>query len=109
VCQGTFVTENGAGPFTSKEEMEAWFDERLAVCREFRVADRSQSDFRGSFPRLVMCHMDLHERNIILDCHGKAWLIDWTYTGMDPAYFETAAISRHGREQYLAGLLDLLG
>ncbi|QKX59502.1 uncharacterized protein TRUGW13939_06636 [Talaromyces rugulosus] len=109
VCEGAFFTDYGAGPFTSKEEMEAWFDERLAVCRDFGVAKQAQREFRGEFQRLVMCHMDLHQRNIIIDCHGRAWLIDWGYAGMYPAYFETATTTKHSREPYFAHLLDLLG
>ncbi|KAJ5102464.1 hypothetical protein N7532_002993 [Penicillium argentinense] len=109
VCQGAFFTDYGAGPFSSKEEMETWFDERLAVCRDFGVADQAQRGFRGEFQRLVMCHMDLHPRNIILDCDRKIWLIDWAYAGMYPAYFETATILRHGRDPYFERLLDLLG
>jgi hypothetical protein len=53
--------------------------------------------------------MYLHSRNIILDCHGKAWLIDWAFARMYPASFETATISRHGGGEYFKGLLDLLG
>lgn len=109
VSQGAFFTDYGAGPFSSKSEMEAWFDERLAVCREFGIVDKAQRDFRGEFRRLVMCHMDLHPRNIILDCHGKVWLIDWAFAGMYPAYFETATIIRHGSQPYFELLLQLLG
>ncbi|KAJ5577554.1 uncharacterized protein N7459_006518 [Penicillium hispanicum] len=109
ICQGAFFTDYGAGPFSSREELEAWFDERLAVCRDFGVTDKVQRSFRGEFQRLVMCHMDLHPRNIMLDCDGKDWLIDWAYAGMYPAYFETAAILRYGREPYFKRLLNLLG
>lgn len=109
VSEGAFFTDYGAGPFISKDEMEAWFNERLAVCREFGITDEGQKGFRGLFRRLVMCHMDLHPRNVILDSQGKAWLIDWGYAGMYPPYFETATISRYGREPYFRGLMDLLG
>jgi thiamine kinase-like enzyme len=81
----------------------------LLFCREFGLADKGQKGFRGLFSRLVMCHMDLHPRNVILDSQGNAWLIDWEYAGMYPPYFETATVLRYGREAYFRGLLDLLG
>ncbi|KAJ5935929.1 Succinate--CoA ligase subunit beta [Penicillium verhagenii] len=77
--QGAFFTDYDAGPFASKEELEEWFDERLAVNRK------------------------------IVDSHGRAWLIDWAYGGMYTAYFETPTIVRHDKEPYFAHLLDLLG
>lgn len=108
VSNGAFFTDYGAGPFTSKEDMEAWFDERLAVCRDFGVVDQKQEGFRGLFQHLVMCHLDLHPRNLILDCRGQVWLIDWAFAGMYPAYFETASIQRYGGEVYFGVLLGQL-
>src|SRR5204863_6467861 len=58
--------------------------------------------------RFVMCHMYLHEQNLLIDSHGKIWLIDWAFAGMYPPYFETAAILKCGMKAYLQGLLDLL-
>ncbi|KAL4896060.1 hypothetical protein BDV59DRAFT_171950 [Aspergillus ambiguus] len=88
--------------------MERWFDRRLAVCQEFGVVDHAQKGFHGLFQDLVMCHLDLHPRNIILDCQGKVWLIDWAFSGMYPAYFETASILRNGSETYFGDLLGQL-
>lgn len=109
ISNGAFFTDYGAGPFTSKEDMEAWFDERLAVCRDFGILDHTQEGFHGLFQHLVMCHLDLHPRNLILDCRGQVWLIDWAFAGMYPAYFETASILWYGREVYFRDLLDQLG
>jgi serine/threonine protein kinase len=108
VSQGAFFTDYGAGPFTSREDMEAWFNDRLLVCQEFGLVSWNQSTFKGQFKRLVMCHMDLHEQNLLIDSHGKIWLIDWAFAGMYPPYFETAAILKCGMKVYLQGLLDLL-
>ncbi|KAB8069845.1 kinase-like domain-containing protein [Aspergillus leporis] len=108
VSQGAFFTDYGAGPFASKGEMEGWFDDRLAVCQDFGIVDAGQPGFGGLFQHLVMCHMDIHLRNLILDDQGKVWLIDWAFAGMYPAYFETASILRHGRQTYFQHLLDQL-
>ena len=109
ISNGAFFTDYGAGPFASKEDMEAWFDERLAVCRDFGLVDQAQEGFHGLFQHLVMCHLDLHPRNMILDYRGQVWLIDWGFAGMYPEYFETASILRYGREVYFKDLLDQLG
>ena len=108
ISHGAFFTDYGVGPFASKGEMEDWFDGRLAVCRAFGLAHQSQQGFNGLFQQLVMCRLDLHPRNLILDHQGKIWLIDWAYAGMYPVYFETASILRHGRETYFQHLLDQL-
>ncbi|GIK00428.1 hypothetical protein Aspvir_004453 [Aspergillus viridinutans] len=105
VSNGAFFTDYGAGPFVSQEDMERWFDGRLAVCRQFGLVDQAQEGFRGLFRDLAMCHMDLHPRNIILDGRGKVWLIDWAFAGMYPAYFETASILRNGWTTYFGDWL----
>ena len=33
-------------------------------------------------------HQDLAPRNLILDSHGKLWLVDWGNAGFFPAYME---------------------
>lgn len=47
VSQGAFFTDYGAGPFASKGEMERWFDDRLAVCRDFGIVDAGEPGFGG--------------------------------------------------------------
>ncbi|GIJ85613.1 hypothetical protein Asppvi_004472 [Aspergillus pseudoviridinutans] len=108
VSNGAFFTDYGAGPFVFQEDMERWFDGRLAVCRGFGVVDQAHEGLRGLFRDLVMCHMDLHPRNIILDGRGKVWLIDWAFAGMYPAYFETASILRNGLTSLFGDLLGQL-
>lgn len=41
---------------------------------------------------LVFTHHDLAPRNILLDSHGKIWLLDWDYAGFYPSYFEYASM-----------------
>ncbi|KZF24945.1 phosphotransferase enzyme family protein [Xylona heveae TC161] len=107
ISNGAFFTDYGAGPFESKDAIEAYFNERLLVCQDFGIAT-TQPPFHGQFEHLVMCHMDLHIRNIILDDEGKIWLIDWTFAGMYPPYFEMAVLVRQGWAQYFQDALRLL-
>jgi thiamine kinase-like enzyme len=56
--------------------MEAWFNKRLTIYQDFGVVDQAQEGFRGLFGHLVMCYLDLHPRNLILDSEGRVWLLD---------------------------------
>ena len=57
-----------------------------------------------------MCHLDIHERNLILDNQGKLWLIDWETAGAYPVYFEFASNFCCGAPQdFKHELLDLVG
>ncbi|PGG96155.1 hypothetical protein GX51_07959 [Blastomyces parvus] len=71
ISNGAFLTDYGAGPFTSKNDIEMWFNERLLVCQEFGIASQTQPTFQGEFGHTVMCHMDVYTRNLILDNQGK--------------------------------------
>ncbi|MCJ1256472.1 hypothetical protein MMC24_004293 [Lignoscripta atroalba] len=108
ISDGTYFTDYGAGPFHSREEMEAWFNERLLVCQEFGLAHATQPTFTGQFQDLVLCHFDLHAQNIILDHWGNVWLIDWAYAGAYPPYFERAALSRNVDPAFAQGLLKMM-
>lgn len=103
--EGWFFTIYGAGPFNSTTDIESWFNERLVVCQDFgRVAHTTS--FTGQFRNLVMCHMDLHMRNLILDRDGKLWLIDWANAGFYPPYFEVAVIKHFDLEHAFQGFLE---
>ena len=65
LSNGAFFTDYGAGPFRSSEDLEDWFNERLAVCLDFGRAKATAPTF--NFPELVICHFDLHVHNLILD------------------------------------------
>jgi hypothetical protein len=108
ISNGAFFTDYGAGPFTSKNDIEMWFNERLLVCQEFGIASQTQPTFQGQFEHLVMCHMDIHTRNLIVDEQKRVWLIDWANAGMYPPYFETALIVKQGWNEYFQDLLQLL-
>ncbi|KAI9670312.1 MAG: hypothetical protein M1831_006526 [Alyxoria varia] len=96
LSQGAWFTDFGAGPFSSAAQMEAWFNERREVCRDFNRIGESLPSFDGKFSRLVMCHMDLHFQNMRLDDKGQVWLLDWAHAGAYPVYFEKASVTRYG-------------
>lgn len=86
--RGFWFTDDGAGPFASQRDMELWFDSRLKLCQEYRRAPLDQFSFANYLCPLVMCHLDVHTHNIILDDQGWIWLLDWEFAGAYPHYFE---------------------
>ena len=66
--------------------------------------------FSSDFDNLVMCHLDIHLRNLILDGQGKLWLIDWGFSGAYPPYFEFASqFCWAAPDDFKDELLDLVG
>lgn len=110
ISEGSFFTDYGAGPFQSRKDLEDWFNDRLLVCHDFgRVRQTPSGWFTGRFSDLVMCHLDIHPRNLILDSQGKLWLLDWAFSGAYPPYFETANLIWRGAGDVTPGLVALLG
>ncbi|PBP15676.1 hypothetical protein BUE80_DR013571 [Diplocarpon rosae] len=110
ISEGSFFTEYGAGPFNSTQDMEGWFNDRLLVCHNFRRTRHVPPGwFTGRFGELVMCHLDIHPRNLILDDQGNLWLLDWACSGAYPPYFETANIIWRGTKELKSELLVLMG
>ncbi|KIM36183.1 hypothetical protein M413DRAFT_321229 [Hebeloma cylindrosporum] len=100
LCRGTYFTEDGAGPFNSYAEMGAWFDRRrfdnLAFIHARQGIMYPCPKFDASHP-LVLCHMDLHMRNFVVDGSGKLWIIDWANAGAFPPWLEYAQMVLWGR------------
>ncbi|KAL4874266.1 kinase-like domain-containing protein [Aspergillus karnatakaensis] len=90
-CRGRFFTHYGAGPFNSSSEFEGWFNHKLDISRTFNKASPDIRNFR--FAEFVLTHQDISPRNLILDRHGHAWIVDWADAGAYPPAFETAALS----------------
>ncbi|KAI9729370.1 MAG: hypothetical protein M1834_006894 [Cirrosporium novae-zelandiae] len=109
ISRGPLFTDYGAGPFKSPQDMESWFNERLLVCQEFGRLPSTQPSFSGLFDELVMCHMDIHPRNLILDVDDRLYLLDWAYAGGYPVFFETANLMRTGDPDFSHKLLDMIG
>ena len=107
VSEGAFFTLYGAGPFESRAELETWFNERWLVCQDFGIATHTTS-FTGRFEHLVMCHRDIHLRNMILDRNSKLWLIDWANAGYYPVYLEIAVILSNHREDMFQCYLNTI-
>ncbi|KAH8696947.1 hypothetical protein GQ44DRAFT_633693 [Phaeosphaeriaceae sp. PMI808] len=106
---GFWFTGEGAGPFASQHEMELWFDSRLKVCQEYRTAPLDQFSFVDYLRPLVMCHLDVHTHNIIIDDQGRLWLLDWELAGAYPHYFEELFMSNdQDNPDFTAALKDLL-
>ncbi|KKY20290.1 putative phosphotransferase enzyme family protein [Phaeomoniella chlamydospora] len=80
-------TTSGAGPFNSLQDLIDWFNECLKLCHFFGRASKQQG-FDEDIKDLVMCHMDVHLDNLLLDDSGNLWLIDWDCAGFYPDVFE---------------------
>lgn len=65
VSEGHFFAIYEAGPF-SKADIEEWFQQRLLVSLKWGKTTPNLS-FAGDFSHLVMCYMDVHLNNILID------------------------------------------
>lgn len=89
-CEGLYLTEYNAGPFQTKHDLARWLNNRLQVCKDFRRVPEECPDL--VIERLVMCHMDLNDHNIIVADDGSPWLIDWGCAGGYPPCFERGSM-----------------
>ena len=62
----------------------------MGVCRNVNLLAKQSSSrrFDEDIKDLVMCHMDVHLHNLMVDDSGKLWLIDWDCAGFYPEFFE---------------------
>lgn len=104
VARGYWFPDAGAGPFGSKDKLEAWFNRRLEITQHFKQAPKDAPPFH--FDRLVLTHLDIAPRNLILGPDGKVWLIDWADSGIYPEGFEFAAL--HSRRSAAPEFTDML-
>lgn len=100
-CIGPCFPSRGAGPFTSYSDMARWFDTRrfdylskwCCAVETLTVEKVAKAPVIPDFPTsppLVLCHMDFHHDNFLLDEDGKVWMIDWGFAGAYPAWMEHA-------------------
>ncbi|KAJ5803802.1 Aminoglycoside phosphotransferase [Penicillium psychrosexuale] len=85
------VSYAGAGPFSSTEQLQAWFNRRLEITQQLHRAPPDATPF--VFNKLTLTHYDIAPRNLILDSEGKVWLIDWGDAGIYPEGLEFAALN----------------
>jgi shikimate kinase len=90
LARGYWFTDMGARPFNSKQDLEAWFNRRLEICKRFKQAPETTPPFK--FDKLVLTHLDIAPRNLILGPDGKVRLY-WGDAGIYPEGFEVAALS----------------
>ncbi|CZR68444.1 uncharacterized protein PAC_18343 [Phialocephala subalpina] len=110
ISEDALFTGYGAGPFESPKDLEAWYNDRLLVCHDYgRATHLSPGAFSGKFNELVMCHLDLNQRNVLLDDEGKIWLIDWASAEAYPPWFEKAQLAWGASSSWRIGLLELIG
>lgn len=87
--------------------MEAWFNHKLTVSKDFKRAPEDIPPFQ--FTKFVLVHKDISPRNIILDIAGRVWLLDWGHAGAYPSAFERAAITEQYRfPEFNKMLLEVL-
>jgi len=86
--KGPWFTDEGAGPFSTLQELENWCNHKIDVCVKFKQLSRRAPRFK--FKELVLTHQDIAPRNLILDARNKVWMIDWGLAGAYPPGFEQA-------------------
>lgn len=108
LARGYWFPDFWAGPFSSKEELEAWFNHKFTVCRNFKQAPETMTPFH--FNKLVLTHLDIGPRNLILDADWKAWLIDWGNSGIYSEGYEAASLKarRNTAPEFTDMLLNII-
>ncbi|GHG76774.1 hypothetical protein GCM10010919_31890 [Alishewanella longhuensis] len=60
----------------------------------FNALQQNAHQFEAQPSDLVLCHMDLHQGNLLWAA-GRIWLLDFEYTQLTDSSFDLAAISLH--------------
>ncbi|KAK7693702.1 hypothetical protein QCA50_003273 [Cerrena zonata] len=94
------------GPFAFYSDLTAFFNDRRdrAVPRDDPYRN---IPFDDSQP-LVLCHLDLNLRNIMADKDNRLWIIDWSWSGYYPAWFEYIATTMQSQMATVCGTDDYL-
>lgn len=104
IARGRFLPDAGAGPFSSTEELQAWYNRRLEITQHFHQAPPDALPF--VFNKYAVTHYDVAPRNLILDSDSKVWLIDWGDAGIYPEGFDFAALN--GRKDQAEEFTEML-
>ena len=104
--EGAWFTDDGAGPFTTLQELEDWCNHKVDVCIRFKQLPKRAPRFR--FRSVVLTHQDIAPRNLILDAQGKVWLVDWAEAGVYPPGFEQAVLPTQSTRDFADMILPRL-
>jgi thiamine kinase-like enzyme len=92
IPRGYLFSEDGAGKALSTiNSLNSWLDERARLTA-------SETGFNFQLSDFVFCHMDLSQRNIILQ-DKFFYLLDWEYAGFYPREFEKYCILFIGQKE----------
>jgi spectinomycin phosphotransferase len=61
----------------ARELSESWAAHREQIRTIVERADSIGARLRDLSPSAVLCHADLHTRNVLVEPNGEWWLIDW--------------------------------
>lgn len=94
------------GPFASSDKLSAFFNRRYRmVIQKEQAVDKAQAkervradSFDNSGP-LVLTHQDITMRNIIVGDDGRLLLIDWSWAGFYPPWFEFVVIRIQSQQE----------
>jgi thiamine kinase len=69
------------------QQLQAGLPVATVVPGLMTVARRVFEALDAAVPPRVLCHHDVHARNMVIDAGRRLWLVDWEYAGLgDPAY-----------------------
>jgi len=84
------------GPFASYADLEAFFTDRRQKMMSYAGVDIAP--FNAAYP-LVLTHQDLNPRNIIVGGDGTLSIVDWTWAGFYPEWWESVAMKAQAENE----------
>ncbi|KAJ3563800.1 hypothetical protein NP233_g8703 [Leucocoprinus birnbaumii] len=113
ICESPIFgrVQSHRGPFASYSELSAWFNKRHQMAMDIKKLpqnDPSRNDLFDNTRPLVLTHQDLNLRNIMIDEDSRLWIIDWTWAGYYPEWFEYVAMARQNEDEVISGADDKL-
>lgn len=106
--QGIWFSDYGAGPFSTRQTLEDWFNLALTLCKSWGPCPQDSPP--NKFTTLCLVHQDILPRNLILHPSGQLWLIGWGNAGMYPPALELGALSWKESEypDFVSRVLDTI-
>lgn len=106
--QGIWFSHYGAGPFSTRQALEDWFNLALTIRKSSGRCPQDSPP--NKFTTLCLVHQDILPRNLILHPSGQLWLIDWGNAGMYPPALERGALvwNKSGYPDFVSRVLDAI-